>query len=180
METKDKLNQFYSNKDPWSYDANPYDALRREILLKEIPSRKYESVLDIGCGNGFVTTSLPGNKVVGIDISANAVEAARARALGQAHLQFFAASIFDLALNSPAVLECRFDLIVITGVMYDQYIGESLSLIYHIINEKLADNGILVTVHIDDWYKARFPFFLVKSLRYKYREFEHRLEVYVK
>ena len=74
----------------------------------------------------------------------------------------------------------EFDLVIITDVMYPQYIGNSLNLIYLIIDKILRKRGTLISVHINEWYKARFPYLLLREYFYNYREYTHRLEVYVK
>ena len=69
---------------------------------------------------------------------------------------------------------------MITGVLYPQYIGESKSLVYRIIDDLLAPDGILISVHINEWYSARFPYLRLKESYYSYREYTHLLETYVK
>jgi len=169
-----ELEDFYGIADPWGFEHNPEDKKRKEILLSEIPDRKYERVLDIGCGNGFITRDLPGREIIGADISSTAV--GHARKYESPRLRFVCASIFDL----PKCTEGTFDLVLITGVLYPQYIGRSYNFIYPIVESLLRENGILVSVHIDDWYSGRFPFLLLNELHYPYREYIHRLEVYVR
>lgn len=173
LQSMEELDQWHASDDPWQYESTPDDLRRKSILLSEIPSRSYGRTLDIGCGQGFVTRDLPGSSVMGIDISSQAI--ARAQRYSDDALQFRQASIFDLA-----GCEERYDLIIVTGVLYPHYIGNSLTLIYRIVDRLLAENGVLVSVHIDAWYKARFPLLLLKQHFYDYREYTHRLEVYGK
>ncbi len=65
----EELEKWHQRKDPWGYESNPDDTLRKEILLSAIPDKTYQQVLDIGCGQGFVTVDLPGNFILGVDIS---------------------------------------------------------------------------------------------------------------
>ncbi len=169
-----ELETFYNEADPWGYEKNPEDQKRKDILLSEIPGGRYRRVLDVGCGNGFVTRELPGDEIVGVDISSAAVRHAKRHE--SPSLRFVCSSVFDL----PTSVSGLFDLIVITGVLYPQYIGQSYTLIYHIIENLLRENGVLACVHIDDWYQGRFPLLRLKEVRYAYREYIHRLEVYVK
>jgi len=173
MQSIEELDQWHASDDPWQYESTPDDLRRKAILLSEIPQRTYGHTLDIGCGQGFVTRDLPGNTVTGIDISGQAIT--HAQRYSSSTLQFQQASIFDLASCAE-----RYDLIVMTGVLYPQYIGNSLTLIYRIVDRLLTNNGILVSVHIDAWYKARFPLLMLKQHFYDYREYTHRLEVYSK
>jgi len=150
------------------------DRVRKSVLLSELPQRGYQNTLDIGCGQGFVTRDLPGEHILGVDISDEAIN--RARSIQDSRLEFKQLSLFELTNE----LDMQFDLIVITGVLYSQYIGRAHNLVYHVIDSILADNGILVSVHIDSWYSARFPYLMLKQHYYPYREYTHRLEVYVK
>ncbi len=175
LQSLEDLEKWHSRNDPWGYENSDDDAKRRNILLSEIPERKYNKVLDIGCGQGFITKHLPGKKIVGVDISRNAIKFAK-KNIKKRHIVFLALDLFDLPNN----LEDRFDLIIITGVIYPQYIGKSNTLVYKIIEDLLLDGGVLISVHIDEWYNARFPFLLLSETYYQYKEYTHKLEVYIK
>lgn len=169
-----ELENWNKNSDPWDYENNNEDKKRKNILLSEIPEKIYKNVLDIGCGQGFITRDLPGEDVLGIDISSEAIN--KAKVYETKSLKFKQASLYDL---ESLEIE-KFDLVIITGVLYPQYIGNSLNLIYSIIDNILNNKGTLISVHINEWYKARFPYLLLKEYFYDYREYTHRLEVYVK
>ncbi|RMG03040.1 MAG: class I SAM-dependent methyltransferase [Nitrospirae bacterium] len=177
MQSRKELEEFYGSEDPWGYDDNPHDRLRLNTLLSALPERSYRNVLDIGCGNGFVTVNLPGDRVTGVDISENAIKYARERSRHLSHISYLQASLFDLPFMS---FDCRFDLIVITGVLYPQYIGESKLLIYQICDDLLDGDGVLVSCHISEWYSCRFPYITIHREYYPYREYTHLLEVYYK
>ncbi len=172
------IEKWYDKYDPWEYETAFDDKKRKDILLTEIPNRTYNRVLDIGCGHGFVTRDLPGDEIIGIDISEKAVRHAQsdAKKFKKKHITYKVGDLFSLekTVSGP------FDLILITGVLYPQYIGKSNTLVYHKLDQLLAENGILVSVHIDDWYTSRFPFLLLQQYFYNYRDFSHRLEVYIK
>lgn len=174
MQPLDEIERWHREKDPWDYESSEYDQLRKEILLSEIPPGKYQNVLDIGCGQGFVTRDLPGDRVFGVDISGEAIRHAKKYEDGR--ISFQQASIFDL--NS--IFTCKFDLIVVTGVLYPHYVGNSLSLIYEIVDKLLNSGGVVVSVHINSWYRARFPYLLFREFSYDYREYVHKLEIYSK
>lgn len=177
IQSIDELNKFYSVYDPWHYSENPEDSKRRDILLSEIPSEEYANVLDIGCGHGFLTNYLPGKSVLGIDISQKAIDQANLNK--PPRISYQALSVFDLPTlisNFPK----KFNLLIITGVLYPQYIGNSSNLIKLYIDSLLAENGVLISVHIQDWFRIRFPYLLVKSFVYSYREFTHQFDVYRK
>ncbi len=170
-----ELEKWWEDPDPWKYESTADDINRRALLLSVLPQKKYEKILDIGCGNGFVTHRLPGEKIIGIDISDNAIH--HAKMAGFPHIQYYPYSLFDL----PDLHWTRsFDLIVITGVLYPQYIGKSHGLIYTILDDLLVTGGDLVSCHIDEWYESRFPYSTLHREYYPYREYIHVLEVYKK
>lgn len=145
------------------------------MLLSMLPKTSYDRVLDIGCGNGFITRALPGKEIVGLDVSANAIAHAEERS--PAHIRYHRRSLFELPLSS---WEEPFDLIVITGVLYPQYIADSELLVYTVIDGLLRTGGHLVCCHIKEWYRARFPYTMFRQEVYPYREYVHVLEGYVK
>jgi len=171
-----ELDEFHKKQDPWNYENNDEDLKRIDYLLKQLHSKTYNKVLDIGCGQGFVTKQLPGTEIVGVDISEEAIKHAKSSNKDY-HINYLSCSIFDLNTNFS---NNRFDLIVITGVLYPQYIGNSSSLIYLIIDKLLNKGGTLISVHIDSWYKCQFPYFKAKEILYPYRTYNHKLEVYIK
>lgn len=174
LQSLKELEKWHKKKDPWGYDTNTEDQKRKNVLLSELPQRNYKNVLDVGCGQGFITKDLPGQNVTGVDISENAIKFARR--FKKRGLEWKVSSIFDL----NKTFKRRFDLIIITGVLYSQYIGYSNTLVYLIIDKLLDDNGVLVSVHHDEYCKSRFPYLLSKQIFYDYRHFTHRLEVYLK
>lgn len=175
IQSKEELENWYTDIDPWQYENNPDDQKRKLMLLNEIPEKHYRNTLDIGCGNGFITRDLPGDQIKGTDISANAIAAAK-KLVQSPRILFEEKSIFNIHQNESV----KYDLIVITGVLYSQYIGKSSNLIYLLIDQILNDDGILISVHIDNWYNARFPYALIKERIYPYQTYLHRLEVYQK
>ncbi len=174
IQKKEELDKWHDKEDPWRYNENKDDAIRKDILLQEIPSRNYKNVLDIGCGQGFITKDLPGEKVYGVDISQRAIEFANK--MQNENLIFKQGSIFEI----DKLFTIKFDLIIITGVLYPQYIGKSSSLIYLLLDKILKKNGVLISVHINEWYNSQFPYLKVKHTYYDYRDYIHNLEIYTK
>lgn len=173
----DELEKWWENPDPWNYENNPDDLKRREMLISVLPDVQYQRVLDIGCGNGFVTEYLPGKEIIGIDVSANAINHARKRSKKLKHIKYYQGSLFDL----PSLFEGKnFDLIVITGVLYPQYIAKSEKFVYTVIDDILQQGGYLVSCHIEEWYNCRFPYITLQRKYYPYKQYTHILEVYLK
>lgn len=174
LQPQDEIEKWHKERDPWGYESFKDDQHRKQILLSELPSIQYAKVLDIGCGQGFITRDLPGEMVFGVDISHEAIR--HAKRLENQRITFQQASIFDLRGRFRET----FDLIVLTGVLYPHYIGNALNLVYLIIDKLLGNKGILASVHIDSWYKARFPYLMRSEYYYDYREYIHKLEIYEK
>jgi predicted TPR repeat methyltransferase len=177
LQPLEEIEAWWENPDPWQYENNPDDINRRAMLLSVLPARQYQKVLDIGCGNGFVTERLPGKKIIGIDVSENALCHARKNAKAKKHITYLHHSFFDLPHLG---WEDSFDLVIVTGVLYPQYIGKSEMLTYLIVDSLLKKSGHLVSCHIDEWYTCRFPYTTLTREYYPYREYNHILEVYVK
>lgn len=174
LQTQQELDAFYSNPDPWGYYDNPHDIKRKAHILAALPRLDYQNALDIGCGNGFITNDLPAKQVIGLELSPKAVNWAKEHA--SPHVKYLQGSIFDLPdLDLPPM-----DLIVITGVLYPQYIGKSNRLVYVLIDRILKSGGILLCSHIYEWYEARFPYLTITREYFAYREYSQVLEVYVK
>ena len=178
IQSQDELNQWYKNEDPWDYETTADDIKRRDMLLNTLPNRKFKNVLDIGCGHGYITRELPGENIIGIDLSQDAINQAKELSTKKGkNIRYLVGDFFDLP-NS--LKNAKFDLIVVTGVLYPQYIGKSFSLSYLIIDELLEKNGILASVHINEWYSASFPYLKLEQKYYDYRTFTHDLQVYTK
>jgi len=181
IQTQSELDQWYDQDDPWDYENSLEDRKRKDILLHEIPEKAYLQTLDIGAGHGFITRDLPGKEVIGVDLAKKAIQQAKKarwnKPTKEKKFEFYVADLFQMPKE---VLTKKFDLIVITGVLYPQYIGESHTLVYHIIDQLLNPNGILVSVHISEWYKARFPYLMLKEYHYPFLTYTHQLEVYSK
>lgn len=174
VQSKQELDDFYNTADPWGYYDNPHDKTRKARILAALPVHEYTTALDIGCGNGFITNSLPARSIIGLEFSEKAVAWANEHA--PSNIKYINGSLFDLPdLNLPPM-----DLIVITGVLYPQYIGKSLRLVYVLIDRMLKPGGILLCSHIFEWYQARFPYLTISREYFAYRDYSQILEVYVK
>ncbi len=75
MQSKQELEDWYSQPDRWGYFNNPEDTKRLEKILFMLGWGKshYKRAIDIGCGEGFVTTFLPADEIHGLDLSDNAL-----------------------------------------------------------------------------------------------------------
>jgi trans-aconitate 2-methyltransferase len=96
----------------WSgaeYDrlSTPMEAMGREVLDR-LPLEGSETVIDAGCGSGRVTEALiarvPQGRVIGVDVSASMIDAARERLGDRAELHVADLVTFDLGIQADAIL----------------------------------------------------------------------------
>lgn len=114
----DRLYATAPESDPWA-SITPrfsYQRLKYDMVASLIPRGRYRRALDLGCGAGLFSERLVGraDEVVGIDISAVAVEIARTRAWQMPNIHFTQGDLRDL----PATLDGSFDLITILDALY--------------------------------------------------------------
>jgi len=113
------LEAIYSaDADPWA-SASPkyrYQHRKYEVLASLLPTRRYESALDVGCGSGVLSRhlALHANQVLGVDISPTAVANARLTNADNPGISFEAHDLLEL----PESFNNRFDLIVVADVLY--------------------------------------------------------------
>lgn len=174
-----ELDRKYVEADPWKYEGARDDAFRRARLLAALPTRRYERTLDIGCGDGFVTFELPGREVVGTDLSSRATALARERAALRKDAERFRFEALDVFEITPERLG-RFDLVVVTGVLYPQYIGNAWTAIRRLLDTVLVPGGLLAMCHIQEWTRQPVPYARVHQSWYAYRGYTHALEVFAK
>ena len=178
IQAPEELDSFYAENDPWKYYEHPDDIRRRIELLSVLPRIPFRRTLDIGCGNGFVTFSLPGDEIVGVDISHKATEWAKEAVSSQPHPHRFRFQCASL-LESDILALGTFDLIVITGVLYPQYLGKATAVARYNIHQLLAPRGVVASCHIREWARVRLPYSILDMSLYPYREFTHQLEIYL-
>jgi hypothetical protein len=150
MNSKQQIEEEYSKKDPWGYETNPFDKIRLNKILDALkPYGIFNKALDIGCGEGFITKHLPAKEIYGYDES----DIAMSRCPKEIK-----------TLRKPDV-EGKFDLVIASGVMYNQY--DYLSII-DLINRH--SSGIVLLCNIfsseveevnqlkNEVYKETFPY----------------------
>lgn len=158
MQSKEELERFYENYDPWGYETNMDDIERKQKIISILGATTYRRVLDIGCGHGFVTKSIKGESIEGIEWSDNAAK--------------------YLPDNIKRVHQPhgKYDLILATGIMYPQYAHD---IFYKWIIEH-STHDILIA-GIKDWlidydYKSE----IVDRIQFQYREYTQQVTLYRK
>jgi len=144
------FDRVYAKPDPWGYAASLYEAARREAVLAALPRRRYRSVLEVGCGEGYLTRLLAerADRVVGIDVSDSAVALARSSS-PPANVRMVRGDLLGHALP-PEARAGGFDLVVCTEVLYYCYrlpIGPACRVARDRLVGWLAWGGDLVVQH---------------------------------
>lgn len=156
-QSKQDLEDWYSKKDPWGYNDNSDDKVRKQVILDAIsPYAPFKRALDIGAGEGFITKDLPAKEIEAIEVSDSASERL------PSHIK---------RVKKPTD---KYDLIILTGVLYDQYEGQKL-----IDWAKEHCDGIIVTCNIKDWEINPLPAdAMVHTYEFPYRTYTQSLKVY--
>jgi SAM-dependent methyltransferase len=105
--------------DPWEVEQSELDQQSYARQLELLDGRRYEHVLELGCGAGSFTDRLAraSDSVVAIDIAPSAIERARSRGLDPRAVDFRVANIMDF----DARAEGPWDLVVMSETIY--YLG---------------------------------------------------------
>jgi hypothetical protein len=134
MQSRDELDAWYAIPDPWGFQSNPADADRKSRILAAIkrPGPKFKRALDIGCGEGWISKDLPATLIHGLEWSTTARERIPKPVV---------------AVEEPSG---RYDLVLLSGVLYEQYDWRAL---HQLVAEHAAKGATVVTCHIKDWEK---------------------------
>lgn len=153
IQSKEDLERWYSQSDRWGYFHEPDDSIRLKNIIPILDY--YDSAIDIGCGEGFVTRHLPAKSIYGVDISDNAMS--------------------RLPDNVIAIKEPngKHDLVVSTGTLYQQYNHKQ---IYEWVMAS-AKHHILIG-GIKDWLIDYDFGEELKTLEFKYREYTQKITLY--
>ena len=107
MRTMEDFNQLYHTADPWGIERASFrDRALRRVIGPHVAGKR---VLELGCGEGHLTSACFGKaaSVVGIDISEVAIERAKLRGIRNA--QFEAADFLSIPFagyDVIAAIEC--------------------------------------------------------------------------
>jgi SAM-dependent methyltransferase len=154
------FDRVYARLDPWGYATSPYEAARRDAVIAALPRRRYRSVLEVGCGEGYMTRLLAerAERVVGLDISGSAVALAR-NSSPPANVRVVRADLLAPALP-PEAGAGSFDLVVCAEVLYYCYrlpIGPACRVARDRLVAWLDRGGALVLQH-PSHYPLHRPF----------------------
>ena len=99
-----RTDDYYKQKGLFGHQPDPYQVQVQADILDLLPD-DIESVLDVGCGDGYVTDALPERlRVVGLDISAEALRHAKCQTqVGSITGIPFADGSFDLVMANDII-----------------------------------------------------------------------------
>lgn len=105
---------YRAEADPWDFAASPYEAAKYEATLAALPRTRYASALDAGCSVGVLTRRLAErcDRLLGIDVSEDALRQARRRCARHRHVRFERRVLPAEAPTGP------FDLVVLSEIGY--------------------------------------------------------------
>lgn len=143
-------------KDPWEYQTNSDDLIRKNKILEKLNGRTYQRALDIGGGEGWISKDLPAQSIEVYEISENAKKRLPEGVLG---------------VTEPTG---TYDLIIATGVMYHHY---SYQEFIDIIKKHSSGNVLLC--NISTWEVDEVSQLGESTVEeFPYREFTQRLRFY--
>jgi predicted TPR repeat methyltransferase len=113
------FDDLWGQEDAWAFDSSSFEQARFDALIAALGNRRYERVLEIGCGSGTFTGRLASlaDSVVGLDISAIAIAKAERRLAAVPQVKFRMANIMEYGFTEDG----PFDLIVMSETIY--YLG---------------------------------------------------------
>lgn len=153
-----EIEDWYSKPDPWNYMHHPDDLVRKQEILAYLPENKiYRRALDIGAGEGWITQDLPAKSKIGFEVSENAASRMPSGVV---------------PITRPEEINGLFDLVVLCGVLYDQYDW----VLFREIVKKHAIGNVL-TCNIKEW-EHELPYKPIKEKYFPYREFTQHLALY--
>jgi hypothetical protein len=157
-QSREELEDWYKTPDPWGFQTHPNDADRKARILAAMkrPGPKYKRALDVGCGEGWITKDLPATLIHGLELS----RTARARIPKPV-----------VAIEEP---DGKYDLILVSGVLYRQFDYES---IHRMVANHAAKGATVVTCHIKDW-EMPLPGEAEHVEEFPYREYTEVLRRY--
>jgi SAM-dependent methyltransferase len=170
--------EYEDSIDPWGYESNPDDQLRKQNFVNYLPKNDFSRVLDIGVGTGFVTRDLNFTQFVGVDISLTAVNFLNTYFANLGKKETHKAiqmSILDSNFSSLGV----FDLVIVTGVLYPHYLGKNRSVVIDNLSKVTQTGSFVISVHISESKPFTLDSNFVELDRwlYPYRSFTHEISV---
>jgi LmbE family N-acetylglucosaminyl deacetylase/SAM-dependent methyltransferase len=141
--SREYFEQLYERRDdPWRLTTRWYERRKRAITMASLPRARFARGLEIGSSVGLLTAELAKScdELVAVDISAHAVELARARTRDLPNVRVLN---LDATSDLPAG---KFDLVILSEV---GYFWSSVVLTQAILNikEQLTEDAVVLACH---------------------------------
>jgi SAM-dependent methyltransferase len=109
------FDDLWERGDPWGLETSPFEAARYRRQVELLSGRRYEHVLEIGCGAGAFTRHLAAvaDAAVAVDVSAVAIARARTR-VALAGIDFRVAH----GIKVDRLSDSPWDLVVMSETIY--------------------------------------------------------------
>ena len=160
---KKMINDFFNsptlNRDKWLKRGKTFHAEDTRFLKEIIPAKS--NILELGCGNGHLLSSLKPNYGLGVDFSKRLIKEAKKK---YSELNFIEADIENLPKNLNNKI--KFDFVIICDTVgYLEDITETLDNLHTFFNE---DTRLIVSYYSPLW--APFLNLAALNIVKKYRE----------
>jgi len=134
----------YGVEDPWGYTRREYERVKYEATLEQIASRRYRSILEVGCSEGLFTRRLVelGEHVCGVDISQRALDRARGSLQSFDNVELRRIDVFR---DSP---DWTFELVICSEVLCFAEDLEQLDAASRRLARWVEPGGTLLLVHL--------------------------------
>jgi predicted TPR repeat methyltransferase len=128
--------------DPWSFETSEYERKKYERTLATLGDRTFHRAMVAGASIGVFTEMLAYrcDELLAVDVSEQAVAAARERLSGRKHVRVERRTLPEEMPEGP------FDLIVASEVLY-YFPGEEMLAVLRAFERELAPGGALLAVH---------------------------------
>jgi predicted TPR repeat methyltransferase len=128
--------------DPWDFETSEYEQNKYARTLAVLGGRTFRRALEAGASIGIFTGMLADrcDELLAVDVSEQAVAAARRRLSGRAHVRVERRTLPEEMPDGP------FDLIVASEVLY-YFPREEMLAVLECFERELARGGSLLAVH---------------------------------
>jgi SAM-dependent methyltransferase len=133
---------WHDEDDPWGLESSWYEDRKRAVVLAALPDPRYRRVFEPGCAGGALSGLLAPrcDELVATDVAREAVDRARDRLAGHAHVRVERAAVPHEVPDGP------FDLVVVSELAY--YFGaDDRAALWDAVRERLGPGGTLLAVH---------------------------------
>ena len=128
--------------DPWGLESSWYEDRKRAVVLAALPDPRYRRAFEPGCAGGALSVLLAPrcDELVATDVAREAVDRARDRLRGQAHVRVERAAVPHEVPDGP------FDLVVVSELAY-YFDADDRATLWDAVRERLTPGGTLLAVH---------------------------------